>query len=200
MLRTVKEAKTSLSHCARGIRADHEDVPAFGALRLLQPKVFMEVLQTELQSYGAASAKMGQQVFETSCRADAVKGVAKTLRIQLGASDASANFLQDRAAPLQPSSRRVVKATFRRTAFAFKWRRWYLHSGVYLREGLVSALEPEDMSAQDWTSSPFVGEWPPPIACNDRMRKCAASGRTECERRVVMIVRSITQAARHFRA
>ena len=97
----------------------------------------MEVLQTALQSYGAASAKMGQQVFETFCRADAVMGMAKTLRIQSGASDASANFLQDRAALLQLSSKRVVKATFRRTAFAFMWGRRYIHSGVYLREGLL---------------------------------------------------------------
>ena len=68
--------------------------------------------------------------------------------------------------------------------------------GAELRNTFVSAPEPEDTSAQDRMLTPFVGELPFPITCNGRPRSCAAPGCTDCKRRSVMIVRSITQPAR----
>ena len=70
--------------------------------------------------------------------------------------------------------------------------------GVKLRRELATALSHEDGCAQDWMLTYSVGEWPFPITCEGRMRYCAASGRPKCKRRVVMIVRGITQLARRL--
>ena len=106
----------SLPRRARVIRATRENAPAFDALRLLQPKVYLEVLQTAPQLYGSAYAKRGWQVFEKFCHTDGVMGVAKTSHFELGASDASAGLRKDVAELAQWSSRRVAKAMFGRTS------------------------------------------------------------------------------------
>ena len=170
-----------MPHRARVIRAEREHGPAFDVLRLLQPKVYLEAPQTALQSHRSASAEMGRQVFETSCHSDEVMGTAKKLRIELGATDTSASFLQDVAELLQFSQKRVARAMFGRTALAFKWQRWYVHLGVNLREELARALELDDASviARKWLA-PSVCAWPFPITRNGRLRKFAVPGRTVC--------------------
>ena len=175
-----------MSRRVRVILADREGVP----------EVYLDVLQTALQSLGSASARTGRRVFDTLRLADEVMGMAQGLRNELNASDSSASFPQDVANLFQPSSSRVVMVIFGRSAFALKCQRGYIRSGAKLRNALVSALEPKDMSAQERMSTPLVGEWPPPIARDGRSRSCAAPGRTKCTRRLVMIVRGMTQLAR----
>ena len=126
---------------------------------------------------------------------DEVMGMAKQSRTELGASDASASFLQHAAEPLQLSPKRVAEATFGRTAFAFKWQRRRIHFGLDLREELVGELGLEDISAQDWMSMPPVGKWPFPITGNGRLRDCAAPDCTQCRRRAAKIVRGIARLA-----
>ena len=42
-------------------------------------------------------------------------------------------------------------------------------------------------------SLPSSGEWPFDISCADRLRKCAEPGGLKCKRRLVLIVRGVTQ-------
>ena len=49
----------SLSHGFRVIRAQRENVPAFDVLCLLQPMVYLAVLQSDLKAYGSESAVCG---------------------------------------------------------------------------------------------------------------------------------------------
>ena len=57
----------SSSRRARVSRAEHEDVPAFDAARLLQPEAYFDVQLIVLPSYESESAGVGQRVFETFC-------------------------------------------------------------------------------------------------------------------------------------
>ena len=141
---------------------------------------------------------MGQRAFDTLCHTDEVMGMALALRNELKLLDSSAHCLQDGAEMLQPSLIRVAKVMFGRSAFAFRRQRWYFNFGVILRNARVSVLVPEDASAQDWISPPFVGGRPFPITRDGRLRNCAALGFTKCKRRLVMIVRGITKLARRL--
>ena len=66
-----------MSRRVRVILADREGVP----------EVYLDVLQTALELYGSASAKLGQRAFDTLLRTDEVVGMAKTLRNELNVSD-----------------------------------------------------------------------------------------------------------------
>ena len=52
---------------ARVICAQHESGPAFDALRMLQPKVYLDTLQPVLDSYEFTFAKLGQRATRVTC-------------------------------------------------------------------------------------------------------------------------------------
>ena len=140
----------SLPRRARGVRAQRESVPAFDALRMLQPEVYSDVLQSVLESYEAVPAKLGQRTFDTLRNTDGpAMGMAKALRREFKVwptrmantygrrwvwptrmADAAASLPQDAATLSQPSSTRVAKALSARSAFAFKWQRVYIELGA----------------------------------------------------------------------
>ena len=70
----------SLPRRARSIRAEREDVPAFDAFRLVQPKAYSDVSLNASQLYGSKSATVRQRVFVSfRCVAESM-GVAKNVR------------------------------------------------------------------------------------------------------------------------
>ena len=83
----------SLPRRARTIRAEYEDVPAFGVLQLGQPGAYLVVLLSVLQSYNSKSATVRLRVFDSFCSIGEPMGAAKKVRDELGASGTTASFL-----------------------------------------------------------------------------------------------------------
>ena len=154
-----------LSRRDRVICARTENVPALDASRLLQ---------SVLESFRSATAKVGEQMLNTLCVTEGpVMGMAKALRNEWKVSEVAASRMQEVFHLLRPSGARGVTAMFARTVSAHKWQRWYIKLGLKLRSALVSVLEAADASARVWMSTPSLVEWPVDLSRAGRLRKCA---------------------------
>ena len=121
--------------------------------------------------------------------------VATMLHSDWAAPPGTASALQDVFMLFLTPKPRVVSAMFARTAFARKRRRWYMSSGVKLRESSVNVLSTAKMSVQLWMRAPASGERPFPIWRDGRLGHCADPGCEKCMRRLVIIARGVTQIA-----
>ena len=93
-LQIKKEAKTSLPHGARVVRPQDEGVPAFDVLRLLQPDVFLGVVQSVLESHSSESAMSCAQVVDALCDTPRPSmEMAKLLRREWGVPRGAASVM-----------------------------------------------------------------------------------------------------------
>ena len=100
---------------------------------------------------------------------------------------------------------------FKRGLFARDLQCWYLDLGIKICSTLLRVLRAASIIAENWFQSPQTDVWPLELPCKGLISRkvencpkcvskeiCPPPGRTACRRRVLWILRGITQLARRL--
>ena len=207
-----KKEKTSLPHRARAINGKGRGVPSAGVLRFVSSSELLPALKKARAAFDGQGPKGG---FEFA-RVLAGFGARACTRAQwvnkLGAPNESGRVLQNFVYASGSLEEKARKAVFLRRFLARTAQRRYNGLGLKMRATRVSAPGKSGLSEEDWSQCVQVGPWAFELSCKGifaRARsdceKCPGRkdvrprpGCADCMRRMLKIVRGITQLARRF--